>query len=180
MRISREFVKSGCKWNWYGEAFCLCHKIIIEGRKVWKGRQTESAPDSKWRVDWRLGRRERTPSGRSSSNLFGVKSKGACVIRLFTCEWFLQAKFLANKMTAKRNETQRRNDETSELNISKRSKSGSSAERGEERGGGSQRRLRLASQGNCGAAGGAIYWFVAVVDWGCRRAVSRTVSLSFY
>lgn len=87
-------------------------------------------------MDWRLGRRERTPSGRSSSNLFGVKSKGACVIRLFTCEWFLQAKFLANKMTAKRNETQRRNDETSELNISKRSKSGSSAERGEEGGGG--------------------------------------------
>lgn len=55
------------------------------------------------------GRWERTLSGRSSSNLFGVKSKGACVIRLFTCEWFLQAKFLANKMTAKRNETQRRN-----------------------------------------------------------------------
>lgn len=74
------------------------------------------------------GRGERTLSGRSSSNLFGVKSKGACVIRLFTCEWFLQAKFLANKMTAKRNET-KRNDETSELNISKRSKSGSSAER---------------------------------------------------
>lgn len=55
------------------------------------------------------GRWERTLSGRSSSNLFGVKSKGACVIRLFTYEWFLQAKFLANKMTAKRNETQRRN-----------------------------------------------------------------------
>lgn len=66
---------------------------------------------------------------RSSSNLFGVKSKEAYVIRLFTCEWILcSTKFHAKSDSKTR---KRENDETSELNISKRSKSGSSSEGGE-------------------------------------------------